>query len=64
MTHWLAIYSDKNVETWKERLFHARFVLGLNYDESKKFLTKKYGVTDDEYEGICELVDVEIDEEE
>ena len=54
---WLYIYSDKNIETWKERLFHARFVLGLNNEESKKFLTEKYEVTSDEYEGICELVD-------
>jgi hypothetical protein len=57
---WLHIYSDKNIETWKERLFHARYVLGLNYEESKKFLTKKYEVTGDEYEGICELVDTNL----
>lgn len=54
---WLQIYSDKNIEVWEKRLFHARFVLGLNYDESKAYLTKKYDITEDQYDGICELVD-------
>mgnify|MGYP003632544150 CR=1 FL=1 len=60
MTHWLEIYSDKSIDLWRDRIINARFGLGLNYEESKKLLTKKHGITGDEYEGICELMD-EID---
>jgi hypothetical protein len=54
---WLRIYSDKNIEVWEERLFHAKYTLGLTHEDSKKFLTVKYGITEDEYDGICDLVD-------
>ena len=55
--NWLQIYSDKTVETWEDRIIHARFALNLNSDECKKLLTKKHGITEDEYDGICDLID-------
>ena len=45
MTHWLEIYSDKNIDLWRDRIINARFGLGLNYEESKELLTKKHGIT-------------------
>tara|TARA_A100001391_G_scaffold187446_2_gene157290 strand:- start:48 stop:257 length:210 start_codon:yes stop_codon:yes gene_type:complete len=55
--NWLQIYSDKTVEIWEDRIIHARFSLNLNHDERKKFLIKKHGITEDEYNGICDLID-------
>ena len=57
MAHFLSIYSDENVDIWIHRLFDARYNLGFNREESKQFLMKRHKLTEDEYEGICELAD-------
>ena len=62
MAHFLEIYSDKSIEKWAERLFDARFNQGMNYDQTTKFLTKKYNITEDQLNGIRELVDINMEE--
>lgn len=46
------------IPVWSDRLVHARYSLGLNYEEIKKLFVKEYDIDPDDYEIICEMVDV------
>ena len=45
------------IEKWSERFHECKFNMGMNYDQMKDHFTKKYEMSADDYEKLCEKVD-------
>tara|TARA_R100000664_G_C2732317_1_gene122597 strand:- start:772 stop:981 length:210 start_codon:yes stop_codon:yes gene_type:complete len=49
------------IEKWAERFNECRFNMGMNHDQMKAHFTKKYKMSADDYEELCEKVDAFLD---
>jgi len=55
--HWAESRFTRPASEWNERLINARFNLGLNYEETKEYFLKEYGIIENDYEIIREMCD-------
>ena len=50
--------NSEQMEKWAERFHECRFNMEMNYDQMKDHFTKKYNMSGDDYEELCEKIDV------
>jgi hypothetical protein len=49
------------IEKWSEKFHECKFNMEMNYDQMKDHFTKKYEMSADDYEELCEKVDAFLD---